>query len=160
MRTMPRPAGPLVQVPCHICGTIVERPAWAINKGGRRRAFCSRECYYNGLRIHPDEARKRRQERASAWREANPERVRDYRRSNGLMANYGITPQDYDHMAAVQGHACAICRQVLARRLSVDHCHTTGRIRGLLCHKCNQGLGYFQDDPGLLDRAKEYLGGR
>lgn len=56
------------------------------------------------------------------------------------------------------GNKCELCGSPPgARRLHIDHDHTTGALRGLLCHGCNVGLGYFKDDPELLERAAEYL---
>lgn len=61
-------------------------------------------------------------------------------------------------MLESQGGNCKICRnKPTRRRLDVDHCHDTGKIRGLLCENCNKGLGIFKDDPELFDRAKKYL---
>ena len=62
---------------------------------------------------------------------------------------------------ARQGGKCAICgtQYVLGlKRLALDHCHETGRIRGLLCGSCNRGLGLFRDNPERLRKAIEYLG--
>lgn len=72
---------------------------------------------------------------------------------------------DYEAMYAAQGGVCAVCdkperrRSKLGnlRRLAVDHCHKTGRIRSLLCADCNTGLGLFLDSPDLLTKAAEYL---
>ena len=55
---------------------------------------------------------------------------------------------------------CAICgthEKLLKRRLSIDHNHETNRVRGFLCGSCNQGLGYFRDNPKLLEAASDYL---
>lgn len=81
-----------------------------------------------------------------------------YRRSQ--LKKYGLTPELYQLRLADQGGRCAIC-QIAAcpsgRRFSVDHDHATGRVRGLLCLKCNQGVGQFDDAPERLRRAAEYL---
>lgn len=78
-----------------------------------------------------------------------------------LQRNYGITLEDYEKLWKAQGHVCAICLQECNRsnstRLCVDHCHKTGRVRGLLCFNCNVGLGKFKDDPELLQAALIYL---
>ena len=82
-------------------------------------------------------------------------------RTASLKKNYGITPEDYDLMFAKQQGVCAICSQPDDEKrqyLCVDHDHATGVVRGLLCHNCNIGLGKFQDDPNLLNKAIWYLG--
>jgi hypothetical protein len=61
-----------------------------------------------------------------------------------------------------QGSACAICKRTdtgvaRTKMLSIDHNHVTGKVRGLLCNWCNQGLGHFRDSPELLIKAAEYL---
>lgn len=78
----------------------------------------------------------------------------------GNLKKYGITIADYERMLAEQGGVCAICRSKdpgPKGTFHIDHCHTTGRVRGLLCTRCNPGLGYFQDDPELLSSAISYL---
>ena len=107
-------------------------------------------------------------------RRANPEpsraRWRAYR-SRNLLAfkerdavsafrkRYGIGRKEYDAMHAAQGGLCAICRRTCrsGRALAVDHCHETGRVRGLLCASCNGGLGLFGDRTDLLSSAIRYL---
>lgn len=78
------------------------------------------------------------------------------RREN--LRSYGISLEDYDAMFTAQGGCCAICKsEPVRRRLDVDHCHTTGVVRGLLCPKCNRGIGYFNDNPQLLAAAAAYV---
>jgi len=77
-------------------------------------------------------------------------------RSN--IAKYGITPEQFFAMVKEQDNRCKICkREAGKRRLHIDHCHTTGKIRGLLCSPCNTSLGGFRDDPELLRAAIQYL---
>ena len=91
------------------------------------------------------------------WARANPDKIRARDRAKGLRA-FGLTPEAYDTLLARQNGHCAICPATPGRiRLAVDHCHVTGRVRGLLCTNCNNGLGRFRDDPALLTRAAEYL---
>lgn len=79
-------------------------------------------------------------------------------RKNNLRVNYGITPADYDRMLAEQGGKCAICLEPSGEKhFSVDHCHTTGKVRSLLCRKCNTGLGSFRDSIPLLQAAIDYI---
>lgn len=79
------------------------------------------------------------------------------RRSN-LKRWYGLTESDYESMVSAQNGVCKICSQPSHRRLCVDHDHTTGKVRGLLCDPCNRGLGLFRDNPELLRDAADYLG--
>lgn len=102
-----------------------------------------------------------------AWRSANPERKRaqranekkrtpaDYHRYN--IKKYGLTPEDYELMEFAQQGLCAICRRACWRKLSVDHDHETGEVRGLLCSGCNLGLGNFEDNQQFLADAVKYL---
>lgn len=72
---------------------------------------------------------------------------------------FGMTSAEYDAMSEAQGGTCAICQAPChtGRRLAVDHDHQTGRVRGLLCGRCNRGLGLFFDRPDLMRRAADYL---
>jgi hypothetical protein len=76
------------------------------------------------------------------------------RRKRHLRETYGITPEEEKRLREAQEGLCPICGSPAQ---VVDHCHTTGRVRGLLCHKCNRGLGHFMDNPVMLVRALEYL---
>lgn len=109
--------------------------------------------------------------KARAWAAANPDKVlaRSQRRAaagvfraNNLRYKYGLTLAEYDALLAAQGGVCAICGRADARReghrnLVVDHCHTSDRIRGLLCHSCNRGIGLLQDSAEILKKALTYL---
>ena len=70
-----------------------------------------------------------------------------------------MTPAGYYDMLVAQGGVCAICRLTCqsGKRLCVDHDHATGKVRGLLCQKCNTVLGKMSDSPELLRRAAAYL---
>lgn len=82
------------------------------------------------------------------------------------MRKFGITLEEYDAMLAAQNGLCAICPNPpvsgQGRRYgtgAVDHDHATGRVRGILCDRCNTLLGQVDDDPALLQRAIDYLAG-
>lgn len=127
----------------------------------RRRILIKRKRDYKNL----TKAQKRKER----------ERLRTYRktpkgkkahRSDHYRNRHGITLEDVSIMAKAQGGVCAICHNgapkiyrsgTVSRSLSVDHCHKTGKVRGLLCHKCNSGLGMFGDDLNRLRSAISYL---
>lgn len=83
------------------------------------------------------------------------------KRNGRLKSTYGITQADYERMLADQGSACAICaakhEEKRGKVLHVDHCHTTGKVRQLLCAACNTALGKLRDDVGRLMSAIAYL---
>lgn len=92
------------------------------------------------------------------WRQKNRSKYRDGRRK----MKYGLTPDGFAALLKKQGGGCAICGSVVSGNpmcsdLCIDHCHKTKKTRGLLCHQCNTGLGYFQDDLVLLENAIRYL---
>lgn len=80
------------------------------------------------------------------------------RRRYNLKYNFGITPEDYEDMLTDQNGGCAICGVASTRRrLDIDHDHETGKVRGLLCEKCNRGLGFFKDNIETLKKVIKYL---
>lgn len=116
--------------------------------------------------------------RVSSQKRASYERHRDkylfYMRSTErrekwfrwkLKRQFGITPEDFERLMEAQGGCCAICgkppeetnNHPQKHRLHIDHCHKTGKVRGLLCNTCNVGLGCFRDSPGLMILAIDYL---
>lgn len=81
-------------------------------------------------------------------------------RQNNYRTNYNISIDDYDKMLAEQNGCCAICTSNISGKrkfFAVDHDHTTNIVRGLLCDKCNLGIGQFNDSPEQLDMAARYL---
>ena len=79
----------------------------------------------------------------------------DKAHQRNLKTFYGITKQEYQEMYERQGGVCACCEK--KARLSVDHCHKTGKVRGLLCTNCNLALGHCKDDPQILLNLIEFL---
>ena len=81
-------------------------------------------------------------------------------KNNYLVKTYGITMEDYNRMLEAQNRVCKICgasRTSKKLSLVVDHCHTTGKVRGLLCDTCNRALGMFKDSTEYLKNAIHYL---
>lgn len=97
------------------------------------------------------------------WRANNLERSREITRNAARRHRYkalGITEDDWQAMFEAQGGVCAICKgtqPVENKRLAADHCHDSGKVRGLLCTACNVALGGFQDRIDLLEAAVAYL---
>jgi hypothetical protein len=91
-------------------------------------------------------------------RKARPDdadRPRVSQLNNNLRRNYGIDLNAYDEMLAEQNHGCWICGS--SASLAVDHDHTNGKIRGILCRLCNGGIAFYRDDVNLMKKAIEYL---
>jgi hypothetical protein len=83
-----------------------------------------------------------------------------YKNKNHLFRKYGVSPDDYEKMLVDQNYKCALCGGYgsgVEERFVVDHCHTTGKVRGLLCWPCNIGIGMFRDSPELLKQVIDYL---
>lgn len=157
---------------CRTCNTA--RPLDEYGPDGRTFDGLStqcRDCRNTYLREHNRNRLQQdpefRAQRSRYWQEFRATRgdewARQRNRQHKLKLYYGISAEDYDRMLDAQGGRCAICggtqteADVRKRHLSVDHCHATGRVRGLLCESCNFGLGKFRDDPALLAAALEYL---
>jgi hypothetical protein len=70
---------------------------------------------------------------------------------------HGISVEEFEEMLARQQGACGICERPFRRTPHIDHCHASGTVRGLLCNKCNVGLGYYDDDPTFVRKAAHYL---
>ena len=94
-----------------------------------------------------------------AYREKNKEAKAAYQKAYTVLKRYGITLAEKNKMQDEQENKCKICHQDFLADVEphVDHCHTSGKIRGLLCSRCNLGLGHFQDNPLALVKAAEYL---
>lgn len=107
----------------------------------------------------------KRKERYEAQRDDILKKQNEYRaekthpREYWLKKDYGITQDDFEHISEQQNHVCAICGGVEPKRkyLSVDHCHKSGKVRGLLCNTCNRAIGLFKDDIQVIQKAAEYL---
>ena len=105
---------------------------------------------------------------AREWRMKNPNfekaryaREKTQTRERHLLRKYGVSLAAYDALLSAQDGKCAICKAPESEQFKgvfhVDHCHSTGTVRGLLCRGCNHILGVVKDDPTTLMRAIEYL---
>lgn len=89
-------------------------------------------------------------------------KTREYYNENFMKLKYGLTPEKYQEILDKQNGVCAICKtkpnfDKWKKRFAIDHCHSTGNVRGLLCDACNRGIGMLKDDPNILISAAEYL---
>jgi hypothetical protein len=82
------------------------------------------------------------------------------REDNIIRKQYGITMDEFKNLLELQGGGCAICGKPVAslrRRMNIDHCHETNKVRGILCSGCNTGLGHLGDNIEGLKKAMDYL---
>lgn len=97
------------------------------------------------------------------WKERNPHKHYRAIRNSHLKKNFGITFDEYERMLAAQGGVCAICKghqdpKLAFRHLAVDHDHFTGKVRGLLCNRCNLYLIAFEEPVEWIESVLVYLG--
>ena len=131
---------------CKECTCARGREWYAANKGQKA---AKGKAYYAANK-------KRIAAKGKAYYAANVERYTD----RWLQKTYSVSLSEYNEMLGAQDNRCAICGEAsgeFIRKLAVDHDHETGQIRGLLCGRCNPGLGYFMHDPELLKQAIGYL---
>lgn len=140
----------MMQKTCSVCKVTKDLSGYTIRKThrpGKPVSVCT-ECKVSYNR---------------ARRQHNPDRVANIERNSKFKKAYGITLDDYYVMLEAQNNRCKICKTTVpssrTQYFAVDHCHTTGKVRGLLCTKCNTGLGRFNDNLELLNSAITYLKG-
>ena len=115
----------------------------------------------------PEEEKEKKRNFARAWINVKENKLRRYQKS--LLRCYNLTWEQYVSLLETQEFSCAICQKALVvpgqgeyngdDTAVVDHDHTTGHVRGLLCRKCNKALGCFSDNILVLQQAINYLKG-
>ena len=110
-----------------------------------RRPEC-RECSRNGRRDYIHD-----------YYVTNKDKTKEIKRNSKIRRLYGLEKEDYAEMVKSQDNKCAICKLEIEGNLCVDHCHTTGKVRGLLCKLCNLVVGNAKDDIQILQNGIEYL---
>jgi len=162
---------------CSKCGELKDLDQFYKATGGRDglRGDC-KACFAARRAAWYRENTEREKARVKAWQEANREeylaKQKKYReehadeikaklRASHLKRKYGITVERYNRLFFRQNGRCLLCRALPTDGISlhVDHDHATGRVRGLLCFRCNNAIGDLRDDPELLERAAAYLRG-
>ena len=128
---------------CKCCGIekLISEYEWLNNRPNPRK-IC-KQCRYKrrNIKIENEVAKERKR----IWREQNKDRLRQ----NWERSTYGVCKEDMGI------EACMICGST--HKLCIDHCHTTSNVRGILCSKCNTGLGMFNDNIDALANAIKYL---
>ena len=125
--------------------TIARSAKWSQAHPRRRRLY--------KLRWEAKTPIHKRRSYLRKWAAANPEKVSGYHRK----LKYGLTSKRFEEMRQRQGNKCAICRVTFAKTPHVDHCHASGKIRSLLCARCNWIIGYAHEDERVLLAAAQYL---
>ena len=150
---------------CNVCLADLTQANWheSNRREGRRRYLCKR-CWNERQRgyeakLPPGALKARKKRNLSAAMARDPDGCADASYNRWLRRNYGITIHQYRAMERQQDHRCAICfgGPNGRGRFHVDHDHTTGHVRGLLCAKCNLLLGHADDDIARLESAIDYL---
>ena len=103
----------------------------------------------------PERHAKKNRADKKRWRKNNPEKNRQRCRDAKLRKKYGLSPEQHAAMTEAQAGICLICCN--ERKLFIDHCHATGKVRGLICHNCNSVLGHAGDSAEVLTNAVKYL---
>ena len=100
------------------------------------------------------------QAKRERWASFSKEEKQQRHTKSRLKYQYGLTPEQYQEKVDEQQNKCFICgveSGYNGKPLYVDHCHSSGKVRKLLCQHCNSGLGMFKDNPELLTKAAEYI---
>ena len=151
------------------CGKDLPLELFGKMKGGKfgRRARCPKCRYrsekdpkrYEKLRAKNPGGYQRVLAKNRQYQKNNQDKVSPARQRRNWLKRYGLTLDQYDEMLARQNGRCAICLRFpeATNKMHVDHCHVTGKIRGILCRSCNWALGQFREDRYSLSRAIEYL---
>jgi Recombination endonuclease VII len=137
------------------------RPSSASRKTHYFRINTCEECISKKKSINYKRWRRNNRSKSNLikvkWQKAHPEYVAMAQRKSYLKKYYGLTQEDYLGMVERQQGLCAICRQPSTKGiLQIDHCHKTGRVRGLLCDPCNKAIGLMKDSPEYLKTAASY----
>lgn len=104
---------------------------------------------YDSSKYNPEIRRKSYLKHKEKYKQA----MREY----SLKRKFSLSIEEYTKLLEKQKGVCAICDKECSRALAVDHCHTSGKIRGLLCNNCNRGLGHLKDSVSILRKAINYL---
>jgi hypothetical protein len=139
---------------CSGCKKKLEKTKFYKNGNGLR-SKC-KECCSQRNKTYYTTNKEKVKNTSKNWYLNNKDKVKNTKTKR----KFGITTQEKNILFAIQGYCCAICKSktnTRGREWDVDHCHKTGKVRGILCSNCNRGLGLFQDNAMYLLTASQYL---
>ena len=156
---------------CTECGSVLTDNNWQPSRKLRNHNRCSSCC-----NKRTQEWKNKNREKVIAykreWSKNNRDKYKLYRKEVSpeasrkyiIKVTYNITWDEYVSLYNEFGGKCGICGEELSllktkdtMTAHIDHCHTTNKVRGILCRSCNRGIGYLRDDPELLTKASDYL---
>lgn len=135
---------------CNVLKTLSDFAKSAARGNGRQ--FWCRACVCENSHAKYIANREEILARSKAMHRAHPEKKRAAWRKRA----YGLSPEQFSEMITSQGGCCAMCATPFGKKIYVDHNHATGAVRGLLCNKCNIGLGYYEQ-PDFAVALDTYL---
>jgi hypothetical protein len=157
---------------CNKCNEIKSLECFYIGKEYKDgyRSICI-ECLRSHMRNLYASDKDKYRNRKRQWAVDNPEKYKakskkwndankDKNRESVLRRKFGLTLEDYSTMLKNQDNKCKICKidqSLLSKNMYLDHCHKTGKVRGLLCNQCNSGIGLLKDSIIVLESAIKYL---
>lgn len=141
---------------CNKCGvqkSFAEYGKRSSSKDGLFATCKACRAIYN-KQWHKDHQESRRKS-SSEYRRRSP----DKGKHRAQYKRYGLFPGEKERLLELQGGVCKMCSTDFPGKggWHTDHCHSSGKVRGILCHNCNRGIGYLKDDPKLVAKAVEYL---
>lgn len=157
------------KIKCHRCRELLPLDNFSPSRVKRGSGEC-RSCMYLAKKNYESNNRDKVNKRAATyrnnkgleWRRQIKSRVSAEKVKCYNLRRYGITIEQYNMLLEFQDGACAVCKRTEnsdGKMLYVDHCHDTGAIRGLLCRKCNTGIGLLGDSVDGIEKALNYLRG-
>lgn len=147
------------------CGICNSEKRITLLKSGKEKLVCD-YCKRKRVILWQKQNKEKVNVKNRNWSKNNYEQKFNNSKNSKLLKNYGIDLIEYNKMLKQQNNKCKICNKEETKKLknikwklSVDHCHQTGKIRGLLCSKCNIGLAKFEEDELQFLNAIKYLKG-
>lgn len=127
---------------------------------------CNNSAVHKWRKAYPEKEKEKQAKYYKKNATEAKEKMKEYKKVNKSriktlnLKKYGLSQEQYEVMVELQNHSCKICKRhssEFSKGLCVDHCHKSGKIRGLLCGPCNTGIGLLQDNPAIIIAAATYV---